>query len=229
MTTESAEPLCDPVLIGLGIEHGFGQCGAQVPENIAFPIQVHGTTVHRVESIDRTAHTQADVVMTDQTGLGIGIVTADCVPILLSAADGSVVAAIHAGWRGLAAGVIESGLQAVRASTKRLPLFAAVGPAARGCCYEVDEPVRRALLELYSEELEGVLVPGASDRFQLDLAELATRVLIKNGLERPQVGIEHRVCTICSGPQFESFRRDGQGAGRGRHYIFRRPEQSDQG
>ena len=159
----------------------------------------------------------------------MGVVTADCVPILVAAEDRSAVAAIHAGWRGLAAGVIEAGMRAMSLAAKGVGLVAAVGPAARGCCYEVDDPVRMALSQSYSEDLGEALAAGRSDHYQLDLPRLATRILTRNGVDRGRIGIQHRVCTICSPDRFESYRRDGISAGRLSHFITRTPPTMGQG
>jgi YfiH family protein len=163
---------------------------------------------------------EADAVLGLEPGLNVGIVTADCVPILAAADDGSRVVAIHAGWRGLAAGVIEAAMAALQEAAGRRVLVAAIGPAARGCCYEVDEPVRVALSKQYRSQLDGeVLQEGQPGHFQLDLPLLAERILIGCGVERTRLGTLHRVCTICSPERFESYRRDGEAAGRLRHFI----------
>jgi YfiH family protein len=220
MTVEPGDLLCDRVLIDIGVEHGFGQRGAQVPENTVFPDQVHGVDVFDATSRTTRDRPKADVVISTKPGASVGIVTADCVPILVAAEDGSAVAAIHAGWRGLALGVIEAGVRAMMvASAQGVGLVAAVGPAGRGCCYEVDEPVREALSDRYSQDLQGVLVPGRTAHFQLDLPRLATRILARTGLDRRQIGIQHRICTICHPDRFESHRRDGVAAGRLAHFI----------
>lgn len=211
--------LCDPVLEAIGVRHGFAERGAQVPADTRFPRQVHGIGVVRGEALPAGAPTcEGDAIVSATPGLAVGIVTADCVPILVAAADGSSVAAIHAGWRGLAAGVIEAGIGALRRPAGTLS--AAVGPAARGCCYEVDEPVATALAARYPTLLEGVLVPGRPGRHQLDLPALAARVLAQIGLDPGRIGDANRLCTICTpGPRFESYRRDGAAAGRLRHFI----------
>jgi hypothetical protein len=219
MTVEQRDLLCDRVLINIGVEHGFGQRGSPSPENTLFPVQVHGVEVFDATSRTTRDRPQADVVVSTTPGASVGIVTADCVPILVAAEDASAVGAIHAGWRGLARGVIEAGLRAMMVAAKGAGLVAAVGPAGRGCCYEVDEVVREALLDRYSQDLEGALVPGRPGHFQLDLARLATRILAKNGLDRRQIGIQHRVCTICRPDRFESYRRDSVQAGRLTHFI----------
>jgi YfiH family protein len=215
-----AEPLCDPVLIASGFKHGFGHKGSQVPECTVFPVQVHGIEV--LEATQRTGQceSQADAVFASSPGISVGVVTADCVPILVAArGDKPVVAAIHAGWRGLAAGVIEKGLDAVRSYSGGSELVAAVGPAARGCCYEVDAPVREGLEARYAAHLEEALIPTSQDHYQLDLPVLATRILESSGLGAASIGTAHRVCTICDPVRFESYRRDGNQAGRLSHFI----------
>lgn len=228
--------LCDPVLMDLGVEHGFGCRGSGVPETTRFPRQVHGTTVWCVEpgqsesapesapgsaSGREPASVEADAIVGCAPRSPVGIVTADCVPLLASAADGSAVAAIHAGWRGLAAGVIERGLAGLRKQAPRRPIHLAIGPGARGCCYEVDEPVRQALGARYRAQLTGgVLRPARrAGRHMLDLSGLAERIAADLGIPSARLGVSHRVCTICDPLRFESFRRDGAGAGRLRHFI----------
>jgi hypothetical protein len=213
-------PLRDPLLDALGIAHGFGQRETTAPSDAAFPKQVHGIAVHE-HRVCVDPRVDADAILTREAGASIGIVTADCVPILVAHRDGDSVAAIHAGWRGLAAGVIEAGVRAVAAGGDVGECVAAIGPAARGCCYEVDEPVRAGLRERYATLLDGVLVPGRAGRFQLDLPVLAGRVLEKNGVEKHQIGTAARLCTICAPDRFESYRRDGSAAGRLRHFITR--------
>jgi len=181
-------------------------------------------------SPDRSDSQEADAVLGRDPGLAVGIVTADCVPILAATEDGSGVAAIHAGWRGLAAGVIEAGLRALRDASGGRTLVAAIGPAARGCCYEVDDPVREALASRYRSQLGGeVLRIGRPGHFQLDLPLLAQQILIESGVEDTRLGTTHRVCTICDPGRFESYRRDGSAAGRLRHFISAIPRPSPEG
>ncbi len=229
MNSVGPEPLCDPVLESLGVRHGFGRRGTQVPENTVFPVQVHGTRTVALGIGDPSGWTSADALYTRLSGTSIGIVTADCVPILVAAEDGSVVAAIHAGWRGLAAGIVESAIDAITVGIGVARLRAAIGPAARGCCYEVDEPVRQALQKRYTPLLDGILMPGRAARYQLDLSGLATRILLSIGFDADRIGLTHRLCTICHPDRFESHRRDGAGAGRSRHFICKADEGSLEG
>lgn len=230
MTGNRVGYLCDPVLEQFGIVHGFAERGAQPPDSTVFLRQVHGIRAVHAEPSRAPALAggqaggleEADAIVSRTPGLAVGIVTADCVPILAAAADGRRVAAIHAGWRGLAAGVIEAGIGAIGIAPEQL--VAAIGPAARGCCYEVDAPVAGALARRYAALLPGVLVPGRPDRHQLDLPALAGRILEALGLATARVGLAQCHCTICTpGPRFESYRRDGAAAGRLRHFIAPAP------
>lgn len=224
MRVGNAPGLCDGLLSDRGIAHGFGQRGSEVPADTLFARQVHGIGVWQTRNaprgIDPADLPEADVVVVRAPGWSAGIVTADCVPILAAREDGIAVAAIHAGWRGLARGVIEAGIGALRDLAAGRPLVAAIGPAARGCCYEVDEPVRAALSDRYASWLDGgILRPGRPGHYLLDLPVLAEQILLAAGVEAASLGTQHRVCTICDPKRFESFRRDGAAAGRARHFI----------
>jgi YfiH family protein len=219
--SSASEILCDPVLIERNILHGFACHGSQVPESTAFPQQVHGVRVVEAESWEPHQRPAADAILSTPARPAVGIVTADCVPILAACRDGGVAVAIHAGWRGLAGGVIEAGMQALQARLRAHRLVAALGPAARGCCYEVDAPVRQALSARYSQWLEPpILGEGREGHFQLDLPALAIKILESTGLLATSIGTAHCVCSICDAQHFESHRRDGAAAGRLSHYII---------
>jgi YfiH family protein len=119
---------------------------------------------------------------------------ADCLPVALAGADG--VAAVHCGWRGMAAGIIDRGVGEVRATA------AAIGPGIGRCCYEVGEEVLA--------EFEG-LGDGIAAGRMLDLAEVATRLLERAGVNQVEVA---GLCTSCEAELFYSHRRDGNRAGR---------------
>jgi polyphenol oxidase len=103
--------------------------------------QVHGTTVQRVRD-DLQPETEADGQATALHGLGAMVLTADCLPVALGC--GGAVAAVHAGWRGLAAGVLEEGVRAVQELGGAEEIIAIIGPGAGPCCYEVGEDVHAA-------------------------------------------------------------------------------------
>ncbi len=154
--------------------------------------QVHGTVVRRAHDALPELE-EADGQATTREDLAVMVQVADCLPVAV-AGDGGVVM-LHAGWRGLAAGVLEEGVRVLREMGAREPFAAVIGPGARGCCYEVGDEVREALGE-------------RSPR--LDLATIAARRLAATGVERIEdVGR----CTICDADYF-SFRRDGEASGR---------------
>jgi YfiH family protein len=207
----------------LPVEHGFGVRGMPRPEGLVQPKQVHGAGVARVEQ-GAALPAEADAIVTAQSGVCIGVVTADCVPILVSAEDGSAVAAIHAGWRGLAAGVIEAGVSALRAETDA-SLVAVIGPHIGACCYEVDAPVIGGLHARFGDQTDAALraVATKPGHAMLELAKLAEVDLERAGLRpgdtaRLEVG-GAAACTQCDAERFDSYRRDGEAAGRLMHFI----------
>jgi hypothetical protein len=124
------------------------------------------------------------------------VLTADCAPAVLGA-EGAV-AALHAGWRGLAAGVLEQGVRALREVGGRGEIVAVVGPCAGACCYEVGEEVHAAF-------------GGAHrDGRLIDLRAIAHDRLLAAGVARV---LDARACTICD-ERFFSHRREGAAAGR---------------
>jgi purine-nucleoside/S-methyl-5'-thioadenosine phosphorylase / adenosine deaminase len=162
--------------------------------------QVHGTSVQRVAVGDPTPDQPteyADGQATALRGTAAIVLAADCLPVVI--AGGGAVAAVHAGWRGLAAGVLEEGVRAVSELGGAEParLAAVVGPGAGGCCYVVGPEVHQVLGS----------APGATT---VDLAAVAMSRLRMAGLEDVRV-VE--ACTICD-ERFFSHRREGARAGR---------------
>jgi hypothetical protein len=142
----------------------------------------------------------------------VGVVTADCVPVLLAA--GGAVAAVHAGWRGLAGGVIARAVEALAEATGGAATVAAIGPCIGACCYEVDEPVLAALERRFGAALPGALAPTRAGHALLDLPSLARAALVAAGLAPDSIGALAGACTRCDAERFHSYRRDGATAGR---------------
>jgi YfiH family protein len=218
----SSEPLLDARLADLGVAHGFGVRGSIAPEGCLRPRQVHGRTVVRAEEwrASRPAP-EADAVVATRPGTVVGVVTADCVPILLAAGDGTGVAAVHAGWRGLARGVVQAGVEALLHATgaSASALVAAVGPHIGPCCYEVDAPVLDALAAGLGGSTLGAARPVRSGHWMLDLAALTAHALERAGLSRAEIGTAAASCTACERERFHSYRRDGPRAGRLVHFV----------
>jgi YfiH family protein len=211
--------LLDPQLAAAGVRHGFGVRGAEPPGPVERPRQVHGTAVCEVRRPGDAAGVEADAIVCRVPGLAVGVVTADCVPILLAAADARAVAAVHAGWRGLAAGVVAAGASALSATgASPVRLVAAIGPYVGPCCYEVDEPVLRAVRARFPAGVPaGALRPGRPGHAWLDLGLLAEADLLRAGVT--EVSRAAASCTACAPERFHSYRRDGPHAGRLLHFV----------
>lgn len=177
---------------------------------LARPRQVHGATVLLADAA--TPETPGDAVVAARPGVAAGIITADCVPVLLRDRRGRAVAAVHAGWRGAAAGVLEATLQTLEREAKVEPcdVEAVIGPAANGCCYEVGPDVWQAL----RHRAATAFVPR-NGRYMLDL-----RAAVRMLAEAAGVAEAHVLgpCTICD-PRYASYRRDGAAAGRQLSFI----------
>jgi YfiH family protein len=179
-------------------------------DRFLYGIQVHGTTVRRATEPPGPAR---PAVEEDGQATALGdaaalVFVADCLPVLL-AADGAV-AALHAGWRGLAGGIVGEGVAAVRELGARGPLTAAIGPGARGCCYEVSEDVHAAFAG----------VPGArTGERNLDLPAIAVAQLAAAGVATIH---DTGLCTMCAGEAlFFSHRRDNGATGRQAGIVWR--------
>lgn len=159
--------------------------------------QVHGAVVSRALAPTdiRAEPAEADGQATSTGGVGGIVLTADCLPIAI-AGEGAV-AMVHAGWRGLAAGIVREGVAAVRELGALGPLAAAIGPGAGPCCYEVGEEVHAVF-----EDRGPVIRRGRN----LDLKEIARIELRQAGVSEVH---DVELCTICSEPSlFFSHRRD---------------------
>jgi YfiH family protein len=215
------EALRHALLRDCGVAHGFGVRGTRPPADLARPRQVHGAQVAALGPDGSVAPREADAIVSALPGRAVGIVTADCLPILMAAADGGAVAAVHAGWRGLARGVVAAALRALRARTDA-EIVAAIGPHVGPCCYEVDAPVIDALRAGLGDALSHALHPARPGHAQLDLAAVARAALRREGLAEDSVGALADACTCCGVERFHSYRRDGAAAGRLVHFIAAR-------
>jgi YfiH family protein len=176
--------------------------------------QVHGIEVADLDAVDvpeRIAEPLvADAAVTSRPGVVCAIQTADCLPVLLAAADGSAVGAAHAGWRGLAGGVVEATAAALRARIGApVRLTAWLGPAISAAHFEVGDEVREAFLATDPAAAEA-FVPNERGRWQCDLYRLARNRLARLGITEVAGG-EH--CTWTEVSRFHSHRRDTAGGG----------------
>lgn len=120
---------------------------------------------------------EADALVTKAPGVLLGVLTADCTPILMSDPEARVVAAVHAGWRGALAGVIESAVGAMESlGSRRGAIQAAIGPTISQASYEVGADMRDVFLD-QSGDYEAFFEPGRDGRFQFDLEGFVTNRL----------------------------------------------------
>jgi hypothetical protein len=202
------------ILDELGLEHGFGtkHTVARTPPDVHFAKQIHGSTLARAP-LPKT-RLEADALWTDRSGTAVGIVTADCVPILIAHETGRFVCAVHAGWRGSAARIAARTVRALVGATGCRPgeLRAAIGPHIGPCCYEVDLRVISAI-----PERSVYRATDHPDHAMLDLFALNQLQLVGAGI--PMLRIE-RVggCTACDPERYESYRRE-RGSGRMLHFL----------
>jgi len=175
--------------------------------------QVHGTTVARLDV--GPTHGSADAAVISKPGEACVIMTADCLPVLFCDQAGTQVAAAHAGWRGLAAGVLEATLRSMNAKPETI--LAWLGPAIGPQAYEVGEDVRRAFVGA-SAEAEQAFKPGkVPGKWWCDLYLLASQRLHRMGVRQIHGG---GFCTYTERERFFSFRRDGE-TGRMATLIYR--------
>ncbi|MGH3022175.1 MAG: polyphenol oxidase family protein [Gaiellaceae bacterium] len=168
------------------------------PETATMAWQVHGADVRRADGrgIARpgTPLERCDGLWTDEPGRGLMLLTADCVPVALARANGTPgLAVLHVGWRGLLAGIVEAGVQALGGG----PVAAAVGPGIGPCHYEVGEEVAAP----FRERFGGDVAAGGT----LDLPEATERALRATGADRVE---RVPLCTHCEEELFFSHRRD---------------------
>ncbi len=164
--------------------------------------QVHGVQAVRAQKYSPTQTISADASYTDQSGVVCAVLTADCLPILLADCHGETVAAIHAGWRGLLAGVIENTLNQLPDSG----YFAWLGPAIGPDCFEVGKEVREAFLKR-DNFFHRAFRQQVNDKFLADIYQLARFCLKQRGIEQIYGGDR---CTVTEQDCFFSYRRDVQ-------------------
>jgi len=151
---------------------------------------------------------EADGLVTTDPGVVLGVLTADCAPVLLADPAARVVGAVHAGWRGLAAGVVEAGVAAMAAlGADPAATVGLIGPAVGGCCYEVGPDVREAVGARYP----AALATTRDGRPALDPAAGAAQALEGAGLGQVRVA---RECTVDLADRHFSHRRDHGRSGR---------------
>jgi YfiH family protein len=197
-----------------GVIHGFGSLDEPIPSVFSAhwdPMKPQWKQVHGVSIACVTESTQScgevDSLYTEVPKLPIAVVTADCVPVLLAHQSGQWVAAVHAGWRGTRAHILQELWKKLESiGHKPSEWVAAIGPCIGPCCYQVSEELAHDFEKEFASLGKNVAVPRSRI---LDLPAI-------NAGELKQIGIQKvdvlGVCTLCSTqPRFHSFRREGGG------------------
>jgi polyphenol oxidase len=176
------------------------------PDGATMAWQRHGGTVTRAQPrgiiTPGTVYDHCDGLWSDAPGRAMLLLTADCMPIAVARSDGlrPAVEILHAGWRGLLAGIVAAGVRAIGARR----LVAAIGPSIGPCCYEVGDEVAAPFRQAFGDD---VVHEGS----KLDLWTSAERALRAAGVEHVD---RFDLCTACDGDRFFSHRRDHGRTGR---------------
>jgi len=178
--------------------------------------QVHGIAVAELGPLPGPDEPQADAAVSHIPGTVLSILTADCLPVLFCAVDGSEIGAAHAGWRGLAGGVLEATITQLQSPPERL--MAWLGPCIGAASYEVGEEVRAAFVT-HDPAAAEAFEPTRAGHWLCDLAALARRRLQAAGVSRVHGG----GFDTLADPRFYSYRRDGARSGRFASLVWLAP------
>ncbi|HIF88500.1 MAG TPA: peptidoglycan editing factor PgeF [Candidatus Thioglobus sp.] len=156
---------------------------------------------------------KADAAITQTPSVVCAVLTADCLPIFLCKKDGSAVGVVHAGWRGLLGGVIESSVEALDANKGEI--LAHLGPGISQNAFEVGVEVREFFVGS-NPDFESAFIQR-NNKYMFDLYDVARAVLMAQGVESITGGTH---CTYSENKHYFSYRRDGEGSGRMAHLIW---------
>lgn len=174
------------------------------------PLWLNQTHSSHVENVSTRCvnDINADGSFTNEPGKVLGVLTADCLPIVIAASDGSQLAVVHAGWRGLASGIVGNALTLF---SEAMSLQAWLGPAIGASRFEVGEDVREAFCDIYAGNRVHFASTAVAGKYMADLYALARVELRRHGCESVAGG---EYCTYTQSDMFHSYRRDGVRSGR---------------
>ena len=191
------------------VAHNRAQVTAALGGEPLWLEQVHGIDVVDADA-SHTAAPRADAAITQVPGRVLAIMVADCLPVAITNADGTILGAAHAGWKGLAGGVLEQTVQAMRRAqpARTAELRAWIGPAIGPAAFEVGSEVRRAFIDAHAASVDCFAAhadtPG---KWWADLPALAEHRLRLAGVTSI---VQSGRCTVSEPTHFFSYRRDGQ-------------------
>lgn len=177
--------------------------------------QVHGTRVidDRARPLENAQEPEADAAVTQQSGCVLAVLTADCLPVFFCAQDGSAIGVAHAGWRGLATGVLEATLSSMAIASSNVQAW--IGPAIAAASYEVGEEVRAAFVD-HNARASSAFVATRPGHWRCDLPALARLRLLQAGVAAVSGG----TFDTFTDARFYSYRRNAQ-TGRFASLIWR--------
>lgn len=189
----------------VGIERG----------NIFLPIQKHTDKVMLLESSREPII--ADAVVTKERGFLIGVRVADCVPVLIYEKERGIIGAVHAGWRGTAAGILKKTIMMImeRYIVGPKVFYIAIGPGIKGCSYEVDYEVSEAVIKATGE---GDYYSCKGEKYFLDLPSANKYQTLSLGVPEENIWISDE-CTYCNPDKFYSYRYARGSTGRQAAFI----------
>jgi polyphenol oxidase len=182
------------------------------PRSLFLPSQVHGTKIVNVDAgIDRHELQETDALITQSRGICIAVMSADCVPILVYDKRNRAVAAVHSGWRGTVARILEKTLQRMQADfgTRGTDIVAAIGPSVSQDSYEVGEEVVNEVKRAFGKEND-LMIAAPANKAKLDLWKANRRQLTEFGVPDGNIEISD-LCTIKNNEHFFSARRGDTG------------------
>jgi YfiH family protein len=177
---------------------------------LSLPLQVHGTGIWLPEGKTKSPLVrgpEADAAVSTGGGMAVGVITADCLPILVASRDGRIVAAVHGGWRSLYDSILQGSIQKICEVADKKPgeLLGVIGPSIASCCYEVGDELVEKFRNRF-EEFTGLVRRDGEKKF-LSLQSLARQQMIQSGLD--EGGIEDLgACTGCRKESFFSYRKE---------------------
>jgi YfiH family protein len=180
---------------------------------------VHGDHIVEVNDKKLKEAGEADGMLTRESGIHLGVLTADCVPILFVAPKRRLVAAVHAGWRGTLAGIAAKMVRQLEEKDGAAPgeIEAALGPAIGPCCYEVGEEVATPFLEKW-RAIARAAIHEKNGKYFVDLRQINHAILERAGVPPSKIfGVGP--CTSCAPADFYSYRREKRETGRQLSFI----------
>lgn len=206
----------DPEAVAENLRRAAGDLRID-PRRLYFLSQVHGTAWQALsgeEDRDEVVRRVGDITISRAPGVGCGIRTADCVPVLLADRRTGAVAAVHSGWRGTVDNVAAAGVHALLTLVREPPeLVAAIGPHIERCCFEVGDDVAASLARASKLGDAAVIRREGEARPRVDLRAVVRAQLEGAGVEPSQID-DVAGCTVCDARRFHSYRRDRDRSGR---------------